>query len=71
MNGGYTFSKALRVSTNSSDEQYSHHQNGAILIGDYFETASAHGSAHPVWVDTRNHEADAYTATIERPSANP
>ncbi len=70
LDGGATFSEALRVSNVSSDEQYSHHQNGAIFLGDYRQTASSWGQAHPVWVDTRNHKADVYTATIARPSAN-
>jgi hypothetical protein len=70
VDGGRTFSKNLRVSSQSSDEQYSHHQNGAIFLGDYMDIASSKGAAHPVWVDTRNHKADAFTATIERPSAN-
>ncbi|MEA3190855.1 MAG: hypothetical protein QOD77_1437 [Thermoplasmata archaeon] len=70
VDGGRTFSKALRVSDVASDEQYSHHQNGAIFLGDYRDLDSAAGTAHPVWVDTRNGKADVYTATIERPSAN-
>lgn len=71
VDGGRTFSKALRVSGESSDEQWSHHQNGAVFLGDYRDLDSARGEAHPVWVDTRNHKADVFTATIERPSANP
>ncbi len=70
LDGGRTFSSPLRVSNSSSDEQYSHHQNGAIFLGDYRQTASSWGAAHPVWVDTRNHKADVFTATVTRPSAN-
>lgn len=69
--GGAHFAPTIRVSTNSSDEQYSHHQNGVIFLGDYMDIDSSQGAAHPVWVDTRNHKADAFTATIERPGANP
>jgi len=71
LDGGATFSPVLRVTNVSSDEQFSHHQNGAVFLGDYRETASSMGAAHPVWVDTRNHKADVYTATVERPGANP
>jgi hypothetical protein len=70
LDGGRTFSAALRVSNVSSDEQYSHHQNGAVFLGDYRQVASGPGAAHPVWVDTRNHKADVFTATIQRPGAN-
>ncbi|MCA1819022.1 MAG: hypothetical protein ABR562_05325 [Thermoplasmatota archaeon] len=70
LDGGKSFSASLRVSQVSSDEQYSHHQNGAVFLGDYRQVASSAGAAHPVWVDTRNHKADVYTATIERPGAN-
>ncbi len=41
-----------------------------IFLGDYIDIDSSAGAAHPIWIDTRNHKADAYTATIERPSAN-
>jgi hypothetical protein len=70
LDGGATWSDNLRVSTNSSDEKYSHHQNGAVFLGDYIDIASAAGAAHPVWVDTRHMKPDAYTATILRPGAN-
>ncbi|MGB0652557.1 MAG: sialidase family protein [Thermoplasmatota archaeon] len=68
--GGATWSDGLRVSEHASDEQYSHHQNGMIFLGDYIDLDASWGQAHAVWVDTRNNKADAFVATIERPSAN-
>ncbi len=68
--GGQTWAENLRVSESSSDEQYSHHQNGMIFMGDYIDIDSTHGHAYPVWVDTRNGKADAFIAIIERPGAN-
>jgi hypothetical protein len=70
--GGVTWSRNLRVSTNSSDEKHSHHQNGMVFLGDYIDIDAVCDSegrctAHPVWIDTRNGKADVYTATIERP----
>ncbi|MBW3583707.1 MAG: hypothetical protein KY455_11465 [Euryarchaeota archaeon] len=70
VDGGATFAPDLRVSERSSDEQYSHHQNGMIFLGDYIDIDSSPGKAHVVWVDTRNEKADAFIATIERPGAN-
>jgi hypothetical protein len=67
--GGVTFSKNQRVSSAMSDEQYSHHQNGDVFLGDYRDMQSSKGSATMVWVDTRNHKADVFVATVERPSA--
>lgn len=67
---GETLAPNLRVSEVSTDEQYSHHQNGMIFLGDYIDLDSTEGRAHAVWVDTRNQKADAFVATIERPSAN-
>lgn len=71
VDGGLTWSDALRVSEQSSDEQYSHHQNGMVFMGDYIDIDSDRGHAYPVWVDTRNSKADAFVAIIERPGANP
>ncbi len=70
LDGGTTWSKDLRVSEVSSDEQHSHHQNGMVFLGDYIDLASSDGMAHAIWVDTRNGKADAFIANIERPSAN-
>ncbi|MHB1261862.1 MAG: sialidase family protein [Thermoplasmatota archaeon] len=70
VDGGQTFAKNLRVSEVSVDEQYSHHQNGMVFMGDYLDLDSSDGRAHAVWVDTRDRKADAFVATIERPSAN-
>jgi hypothetical protein len=70
VDGGRTFAADLRVSEESVDEQYSHHQNGMVFMGDYIDLDSSAGHAHAVWVDTRNHKADAFVATIARPSAN-
>jgi len=70
VDGGATFSKNERVSSALSDEQYSHHQNGDVFLGDYRDMGSSRGSATMVWVDTRNHKADAYVATVGRPSAD-
>ncbi len=71
LDGGETFAPELRVTELSSDEQYSHHQNGMIFLGDYIDIDSSPGRAHLVWVDTRNGKADAFVATVERPRANP
>lgn len=71
LDGGATWSQNLRVSEVSSDEQYSHHQNGMVFLGDYIDLDSGHGAAYPVWVDTRHGKADAFAAVIERPGANP
>lgn len=71
LDGGATWSQNLRVSEVSSDEQYSHHQNGMVFLGDYIDLDSGPGRAYPVWVDTRAGQADAYIAVIERPGANP
>jgi len=71
IDGGRTFAPNLRVSEQSSDEQYSHHQNGAIFLGDYRDSDSSAGKAYLVWVDTRNAKADAFVAIVERPGANP
>jgi hypothetical protein len=70
VDGGRTFAPNLRVSDTSIDEQYSHHQNGAVFIGDYNDLASSDGHAHPIWIDTRDHQADVYVAKVARPSAN-
>jgi hypothetical protein len=70
LDGGQNWSENLRVSEVSSDEQYSHHQNGMIFMGDYIDLDSSMGQAHAVWVDTRHSKADAFVATIARPSAN-
>ncbi|MHB8632831.1 MAG: sialidase family protein [Thermoplasmatota archaeon] len=64
--GGQTWAKNLRVSDTSSDEQYSHHQNGMVFLGDYRGQASTRMGAHLVWVDTRNHKADVFTAIVMR-----
>jgi hypothetical protein len=71
VDGGRTFARNLRVTDASFDEQYSHHQNGAVFLGDYRQGASSAGASTIAWVDTRNHKADVYVATIERPGANP
>ncbi len=70
LDGGATFSRNQRVSSALSDEQYSHHQNGDVFLGDYRDMGSSRGSATMVWVDTRNHKADAFVATVPRPSAD-
>jgi photosystem II stability/assembly factor-like uncharacterized protein len=70
LDGGQTFSDAVRVGTQLSDERYSHHQNGMIFLGDYRDMGSVKGAASMTWVDTRNQKADAFVATVLRPSAN-
>ena len=65
--GGKTWAPNLRVTDQSSDGQYSHHQNGNVFIGDYMDIDSSLDCAWPVWVDTRAHKADVMTACIERP----
>jgi hypothetical protein len=71
LDGGLTWAKNLRVTNVSSDEKYSHHQNGMVFLGDYRDMRSARGQATMIWVDTRNQKADAFVATVTRPSANP
>ncbi|MHB8603981.1 MAG: sialidase family protein [Thermoplasmatota archaeon] len=72
LDGGKTFAKNVKVGTALSDEQYSHHQNGMVFLGDYRDSDSAvRGQSTLVWVDTRNHKADVFIATVLRPSANP
>jgi len=70
LDGGVSWSKNLRVSNVSSDEKHSHHQNGMVFLGDYRDMRSVRGQATMIWVDTRNGKADAYLATVTRPSAD-
>lgn len=70
LDGGRTFAENLRVTEVLVDEQFSHHQNGMVFMGDYIDLDASDGHAHAVWVDTRNGKADAFVATIARPSAN-
>jgi hypothetical protein len=69
LDGGATFAPDMRVTEAASDEQYSHHQNGMIFLGDYRDSDSLAGQATFVWVDTRNEKADVYVATVKRPGA--
>jgi hypothetical protein len=71
VDGGQTWAPTFRVTEVSSDEQWSHHQNGMVFLGDYIDIDSSPGQAHLVWVDTRNQVADVFIATVERPGANP
>ena len=64
--GCETWAPNLRVSDVASDEQYSHHQNGMVFLGDYRDQDSSSMGAHLVWVDTRNNKADVYTAIVQR-----
>jgi hypothetical protein len=64
--GGQTWATNVRVSEEPSDEQYSHHQNGMVFLGDYRDMDSSSLGAHLVWVDTRHQQADVYTATVKR-----
>lgn len=64
--GGQSWAQNLRVSEVSSDEQFSHHQNGMVFLGDYRDQDSTTQGAHLVWVDTRNQKADVYVATVLR-----
>lgn len=64
--GGATFTKNIRVTDVASDEQYSHHQNGMIFLGDYRHGASSTLGATFLWTDTRNQRADVYVATVLR-----
>lgn len=70
LDGGATFSRNQRVTAVASDEQWSHHQNGMIFLGDYRDSDSVRGAATLVWVDTRDEKADVRVATLERPSAS-
>lgn len=70
VDGGASFAPNVRVSEVLSDEQFSHHQNGMVFLGDYLDIASSEGLAHVAWVDTRNRKADVFVATLERPGAN-
>jgi hypothetical protein len=70
LDGGASFAPAERVATNLSDEQWSHHQNGMVFLGDYRDMASGKGYATMTWVDTRNQKAEAWVARVDRPSAS-
>ncbi|HEX2022356.1 MAG TPA: sialidase family protein [Candidatus Thermoplasmatota archaeon] len=70
LDGGATFSPNLRVGEAMSDEQYSHHQNGMVFLGDYRDADSIAGRSTMVWVDTSREKADVMVATVERPGAN-
>ena len=61
---GEDFDPNWKITTNSSDPSYSYHQNGNVFIGDYIGIDSSENYAYPIWTDTRNSEADAYTAVI-------
>jgi hypothetical protein len=41
-----------------------------VFLGDYRDMRSVRGQATMIWVDTRNHKADAFIATVERPQAD-
>jgi len=64
--GGRSWAPNVRVSDVASDEQYSHHQNGMVFLGDYRDMDSSSAGAHLVWVDTRHQKADVFTATVQR-----
>lgn len=64
--GGATWAPNQKVTEKPTDPSKSHHQNGAVFLGDYIDLDSSLGAAHPVWVDTRNGVADVYTATLVR-----
>lgn len=70
VDGGQTWSANLQVSEVAVDEQHSHHQNGMIFMGDYIDIAHSDGMAYPTWVDTRDDQADAFIAHVQRPGAN-
>jgi hypothetical protein len=69
VDGGARFAPDVRVTDASFDEQYSHHQNGAVFLGDYRDGDSFAGGAHVVWTDTRHQVADVFVATLLRPGA--
>ena len=58
------FDPNWRITSNSSDPSYSYHQSGSVFIGDYIGIDSSENYAHAIWADTRNEEADAFTAVI-------
>ena len=70
LDGGATWAKNVRVSNASSDEQYSHHQNGMVFLGDYRDMRSVAGHATMIWVSTLARKADAAVASVQRPGAN-
>lgn len=70
LDGGEIFSPNMRVTATPSDEQYSHHQNGMIFLGDYRDSDSIRGQATFVWVDTRDQKADVRVASVQRPQAD-
>jgi hypothetical protein len=66
--GGKTWAPESRVTERSSDPKYSHHQSGAVFIGDYMDIDSSVDCAWPVWVDTSVHpKADVMTSCVQRP----
>lgn len=64
---GIKFDPNLRVTEVSSDAKFSLHQVGREFMGDYIGvTEGSDGRVHPIWVDTRDGRADAYTTAIAR-----
>jgi hypothetical protein len=61
---GIDFDPNWRLTSNSSDPAFSYHQSGSVFIGDYIGIDSSENSAHAIWADTRNEEADAFTAVV-------
>jgi hypothetical protein len=70
LDGALTWAPDLRASAVASDEQYSHHQNGMVFLGDYRDGDSIRGQHTFAWVDTRDGKADVRVASVHRPSAD-
>lgn len=62
--GGATWTRNVRLSTVSSDPQYSKHQSGATFVGDYLGIAAHDGIVRPAWTDTRHRRADVFTVVF-------
>lgn len=64
--GGFTWTRPLRVQDALVDPNLSHHQNGMVFMGDYIDATSGDGFAMATFVDTRNGKADAAIVKVER-----
>lgn len=79
-NGGSSWAPNLLVTAASSqfhygtinyyDESNDNANAGPIAYGDYAEIAIGGGIAHPIWIDTRNGNGDAATASVNLNLAN-
>lgn len=64
---GTRFDPNVRVTELPINATLSRHQGGFEFMGDYLGVSEGpNGWVHPIWVDTRDGRADAYTAVLQR-----